>query len=91
MWSVSESYNVLSGAEQGSVAHYTGLKNFSKYIGGSMVFNLAVTDSEVESNNGEVNVAYEHSVSFSIIIFPIVILGVLIVLVVVIRRKKSNK
>ncbi|MBR5827269.1 MAG: hypothetical protein IKY78_09330 [Clostridia bacterium] len=89
MWSASESYSVLSGAKQGSVTHCTGLKKFSKYIGGSMVFNLDIADSEIESNNGEAYVSYEHIVPFSIIIFPIVILGMVIVLIIVIRRKKS--
>lgn len=91
MWSVSESYNVLSGAKQGSLTHCPGLKKFSKYTGGSMVFNLDVAYSEIESNNGEVYVSYEHIVPFSIIIFPIVILGMVIVLIIVIRRKKSRK
>lgn len=91
MWVIANSYNVLSGAKQGSLSHYTEPKKFSKYIGGSIAFNLSVADSENENYNSKTYVSYEHVVSLTTIIIPIVIFIVLLISVFFIRRKKNCK
>ncbi len=99
-WSVHKSRRTLANAEQGGIGHYTELKAFKKYVGGSMVFEL-VPASPIEKGetfNDRLMVKYDHDVAVKslkttavLIAVPVAIIAVIVIIVVRVTAKKRKK
>ena len=61
----SNSYSVLSAANQGGIGHYTDLEEWTEFVSGAMIFLLEPTSRMTKGNayTTSINVEYAHEKS----------------------------